>query len=169
MCNPGFVMGPGLKYHAGSESYDDFKQFYCDGAPFVPAFPMGVVDVRDVADGHIAAAFLPEASGRHILSGSNTTFLAMGQALAEKYGDPSLKLPPIPTSGPPLPKSFIWALGGIGGLPSRKFIADNLGYEVNFDNSKAKTELGMDFYPLTKTMQDMYQQFLDLKIVVAKE
>ena len=112
VCNPGWIVGPGLKYHKGSESYETFKEFYCSGNSFLPAFPMPVVDVRDVADGHIAAAFLPEVSGRHILSGSNTTFLAMGhQALAEKYGDPSLKLPSILYSNNQSTSSKVFHLG----------------------------------------------------------
>jgi hypothetical protein len=34
-----------------------------------PAFPIGIVDVRDVVVAHITAAYLPDAAGRHILDG----------------------------------------------------------------------------------------------------
>jgi len=47
--NPAFVMGPGLKVSASSESYKfliDLKDMTSSGAP---PLPFGVVDVRDVA------------------------------------------------------------------------------------------------------------------------
>jgi nucleoside-diphosphate-sugar epimerase len=52
--NPGFVLGPGLKYHASSESYG-FLKLLTDGTTFaygVVDWPLAVVDVRDVAAAH---------------------------------------------------------------------------------------------------------------------
>jgi dihydroflavonol-4-reductase len=76
--NPSFVMGPGLKYHETSESFKAIVQM--GGGELsagVPRFAMGVVDVRDVAHAHIAAAYKSGVTGRHILSGHNTDFVQM--------------------------------------------------------------------------------------------
>ena len=95
--NPTLVMGPGLKYHAASESYKWLIQLGGGGAMAtagVPDFPVGIVDVRDVAAAHVAAAYLKEAAGRYICNGSNTSFPAMAAALRAKYPPPKY---PVPT------------------------------------------------------------------------
>lgn len=164
--NPTFVMGPGLKYHPTSESFQLIKKLGSgEVGSMAPAIPFGLVDVRDVADGHIAAAFLPEAAGRHIFNGTNGSLVSMSQAIAEKFAPPKHK---VPTKEAPVPNSLLWAIAPWVGM-SRTFAKENLGYKMNFDNSKATNELGIDFYPLSKTMQEMYQQLLDEKIIEVKD
>jgi len=68
---------------------------------------MPIVDVRDIADAHIAVAFIPEAAGRHILNGSNTDMLEMTKVIAEKYAPPKY---PVPAKEAPVPKVLLWAL-----------------------------------------------------------
>lgn len=166
--NPAMIMGPGLKYHATSESYQTCKSLGGgEMASGAPALPMGVVDVRDVAAAHIAGAYLPDAAGRHILVGTNTTLLEMGKAMAEKYPPPKY---PVAQAALPLPKAILWLMAPyIPGPLTRVFIQENLGYHANFDTTKAKTELGMEFLPLTTTMQEMYQVLLDEEVVKPKE
>jgi hypothetical protein len=53
-----------------------------------PAFPIGIVDVRDVVVAHITAAYLPDAAGRHILDRSNTSFPEMESFLSKSYAPP---------------------------------------------------------------------------------
>ena len=47
----------------------------------------GLVDVRDLAQAHMAAAYTPEAKGRHIVSGHDTSLLEMARQLLPRYGD----------------------------------------------------------------------------------
>jgi nucleoside-diphosphate-sugar epimerase len=193
--NPGFVLGPGLKYHASSESYG-FLKLLTDGTTFaygVVDIPLAVVDVRDVAAAHIAAAYKEDAAGRNIIVSIGTNALALGRAIAEKFPPPQY---PIPTTPLPLPKFLLWGLGPFVGL-SRRFVAENVGYELHFDNSKSQTELGMKYLPMNTTVQgthdlfahrlmrsrpvhptnvqpffcfaDMYEQMLALGVVSAKE
>ena len=65
--NPSMVLGPGISPNGTSESFRFIKKFgngtYRTG---VPDFHLGIVDVRDVALAHIAAAFNPKAMGRPI-------------------------------------------------------------------------------------------------------
>jgi len=89
----------------------------------------------------------------------------MCKALAEKYAPPKYA---VPTSTLPLPKLLFWAIGPLVAPVSRDFIKKNFGYAVTIDNTKSQKELGMDYYPLAKTMQDMYQQLLDEKVIEPK-
>ena len=41
----------------------------------------------------------------------------------------------------------------------------NTYFQIIFDNSKSKKELGMDYIPISKTIVDFFQQFVDEKIV----
>ncbi|MGK2888312.1 MAG: hypothetical protein ACSLEN_01825 [Candidatus Malihini olakiniferum] len=42
---------------------------------------LGAVDVRDLAEAHLRAAYLPEAKGRHIISGHNTSLPEIARVL----------------------------------------------------------------------------------------
>ncbi|MGB7412569.1 MAG: NAD-dependent epimerase/dehydratase family protein [Thermosynechococcaceae cyanobacterium] len=86
--NPSLVLGPGINPFATSESFSLIQQMG-DGTlkGGVPNYGMGVVDVRDVAEAHMAAGFMPAAKGRYITSGYNTTFPEMAQILQAQFGD----------------------------------------------------------------------------------
>jgi hypothetical protein len=79
----------------------------------------------------------------------------LGKAIAEKFPPPKY---PVPTTPLPLPKFLLWGLGPFVGL-SRRFVAENVGYELHFDNSKSQTELGMKYLPLNTTVQGTYDLF----------
>jgi len=125
-----------------------------------PMLGVGVVDVRDVAEAHLRAGFYPEAKGRYITSGHNTNILELAKTLQPKYGSSY----PLPTRA--LPK---WLLVLVGPLVnkafSRRFIRDNVNIPWNADNSKIKKDLGMEFKPLTETMEDSFQVLIDHKLI----
>jgi len=160
--NPCFVMGPPLNPHATtSESFNILKQLG-DGTmkTGVPKMGVGVVDVRDVAEAHYRAGTMPQAKGRYITSGHNTDFLQMALALKDKFGGSH----PIPKKA--LPKWLLMIVGPFANkLFTRKFIRNNVNQAWNADNSKIKNELGMEFLPLQKTMEDAFQVLVDNKIV----
>ena len=167
--NPSMVMGPGLKYHETSESFSLMLQIG-GGGPMakagVPGFPMGVVDVRDVAAAHIAAAYLPGATGRNICSAHNTNLVDMARALAEKYPPGQY---PVADGELLVPKFVLWLAAPLAPPLTRSAVQNNLGYAMNFDNTKIRNDLGMEFRPLQETMQDMYQQLLDNGVVKPTE
>ena len=87
--NPSSVMGPILNPKTStSESMNILKQLG-DGTmkAGVPKMGVGVVDVRDVAEAHFKAGFVPSAQGRYITSAHNSNFLEMEQTLLDKYGN----------------------------------------------------------------------------------
>ena len=160
--NPSLVLGPAINpLDNTSESFRIIKQFG-DGTfkTGIPKLGFGIVDVRDLAFAHYQAGFVPEAKGRHIISGHNTFFLDMAKTLLPKYGSTY----PIPKKE--LPKWLLWLIGPIlNKALTRKFISLNVGYEWIGDNSKSKTALGVRYRPLEETMNDTFQQLIDNKIL----
>ncbi|ASP36878.1 NAD-dependent epimerase/dehydratase family protein [Labrenzia sp. VG12] len=154
--NPSLVIGPALADNPTSESFNIVRQMG-DGTmkPGAPKLGLGVVDVRDLAQAHVAAGFLENADGRHIVSGHNTNLLELGKSLIEKYGDRY----PVPRKS--LPKWVVWAIGPIiGGIP-RKFVTNNVDIRWRADNSKSKRVLGVTYRPFKVSMEDMFQQMIE--------
>lgn len=155
--NPSLVMGPGLKVHGGSESFNIIRQMG-DGTmkSGVPDMGFGVVDVRDLAEAHLRAAFVPEAEGRHVISGHDSSFPEMAKQLLPKYGGAY----PIPKRT--LPKWAVWLFGPMmNDALSRKVISLNVGHPFKADNSKSKAALGMRYRPLSETMNDFFAQLVE--------
>ena len=153
--NPCMVMGPAIHTRPTSESFNMVRQIG-DGTLKMgaPRFGTGVVDVRDLARAHMAAAYVPAANGRHIIAGHETNMLEMAQVLQDRYG----KDYPIPRRA--LPKWLIWLVGPMNGFP-RRMVAGNVNVPWRADNTKSKRELGITYRPLKESMEDMFQQMID--------
>jgi len=153
--NPCLVMGPAIGGKPTSESFSIMQRggggVFKSGAPRIA---MGMVDVRDVAAAHIAAAFTPEASGRHITCGHSTDVFTAMMLLAPKYGADY----PLPRRA--LPKWLVWAVAPFVGM-ERVFIARNVNIEWKADNRKSKRELGLTYRPLQETLEDMFQYMIE--------
>ncbi|TNE90983.1 MAG: aldehyde reductase [Deltaproteobacteria bacterium] len=154
--NPSGVFGPGVRVHQGAESFEILKQLG-DGtmASGVPDLGMGMVDVRDLADAHLAAGFLPDAEGRHIISGHNTTFPEVSRILREAF-------PGHPLPRRTAPKFLIWLVGPFlnAGI-TRRFVSRNVGLPWKADHSKSVEKLGVSYRPLSETLVEHFQQLLD--------
>ncbi len=160
--NPSLVVGPGTNPLATSESFNIVRQLG-DGTmkAGAPRAGLGVVDVRDLAQAHLAAAFVPGAEGRHIVSGHNTDLLAVGQSLLPRFGDRFA----LPRRA--LPKWLVWLVAPLSGL-TRKFVARNVNHVWRADNSKSRKALGMTYRPLQESMQDMFGQMVEAGLVRPK-
>lgn len=150
--NPSFVLGPALQPRPTSESFALIKGFgdgtYKTGAPRIG---IGAVDVRDLAVAHLRAGFLPDAQGRHIISGHDTDFLGLADVLRDRYGSDY----PLPRSA--IPKWLAWLIGPlVNPLTTRKVIARNVDIEWHGDNTKSIKALGVGYRPLQDTMEDMF-------------
>ncbi len=156
--NPSLVMGPAINpQNVTSESYAIIKQM-ADGTlkAGVPHIGWGVVDVREVALAHYQAGFIPAASGRHIVSGHNTTFLGLAKCLLPKYGAAY----PLPRKE--MPKWLIWLVGPIlNKALTRKYISRNVGYGWQADNSKSIQQLGLRYRPMEETINTMFEQLVE--------
>ncbi|SFQ29661.1 dihydroflavonol-4-reductase [Roseivivax halotolerans] len=152
--NPSLVVGPAIGGTPSSESFSivarigngEFKQ----GAP---RLGIGVVDVRDVAEAHIAAGFLPDAQGRHITSGHDTDLFSVSQELVPSYGESY----PIPTRA--APKWLVWLIAPKAGL-ERGYVKRNVDVPFRADNSKSREKLGLEYRPLGLSMMQMFDYMI---------
>jgi len=154
--NPSLVIGPGVNPHGTSESFNIVRQMG-DGRmkAGVPDLGLGAVDVRDLAEAHLRAAYLPQAKGRHIISAHNTSLLGIAKALLPKFD-----AYPVPRRT--LPKWLVWLVAPIvDKATTRKFVARNVGFSWFADSSKSARELGMVYRPLETSIRDMFQQMID--------
>lgn len=155
--NPSFVIGPGLSPAPTSESFALIRQFG-DGTMKMGCPPMeiGAVDVRDVAEAHMRAAFIPEAEGRHITSCRTVSFLEIGQILRERFGEDW----PFPRRE--LPKWLLWLVGPLANRTvTRRMVVRNMGHPWKADNSKSKRALGLEYRPIEDALAEMFQQLID--------
>ena len=156
--NPSFVLGPAIDPQINCESFSQIIQ-HGDGTnkAGVPEVPMSTVDVREVAEAHLKAGFTPSASGRHIVSGYDSSFLEIAQTLYKKYGDK------YPIGNKKVPKFLLWMIAPIvtKGAVTRKFVSQNMGYALKADNSKSKRELGIDYRPYDTTLYEMFDQLIE--------
>lgn len=150
--HPGLVLGPSLTDVSISGSMTTMRHF-TDGslALGAPALAFGVVDVRDVARAHIAAAFTPGAHDRYLVTADTLTLLEIGTILRSTFGNrrtfPRRELP-----------TFLVKLAAPVTGMSRKVIDRNVGWPLAFDNSRTRAELGIEFRPVAESVTEHFQQ-----------
>jgi nucleoside-diphosphate-sugar epimerase len=153
--NPGLILGPSLTPASESGSLflleELFKGYFFYGAP---DFSFTTVDVRDVADAHIAAAERPDAKGRYILAAETmTSFQDMARIIRTRHPR-GLRIPRTA-----LPHWPVRVLGPAFGL-TQDYIRKHLGIRFRVDNSRSVRELGITYRPVEETVLDHYQTWL---------
>ncbi|MFR9795106.1 NAD-dependent epimerase/dehydratase family protein [Streptomyces sp. MS06] len=153
--NPSLVVGPAVNAQPTSESFSIVRQFG-DGTMRhgAPRAGLGAVDVRDLARAHIAAGYLPDVRGRHIVSGHDTDVLELARVLLPRFGDRF----PLPRRA--LPKPLVWLAAPTAGL-TRTFVSRNVNHPWHADNGKSRRELGMEYRRLRESMEDMFEQLVE--------
>ena len=153
--NPGLVLGPALSPHTAAEGVLVMRDlgggYYRFGAP---ELEYAIVDVRDVAEGHLRAGLLPEANGRHVLVSESLRLIEMAKALRGHFGDGF----PFPRQTVSTPAALM--LAPRRGIP-QAVAKRNLGYPLRFDNRRARETLGMTFRPAAESLVEHFQQLLD--------
>jgi nucleoside-diphosphate-sugar epimerase len=156
--NPGLVLGPSLTL--GSESG---SLFLLDGMMRghffygLPDWSMATVDIREVAQAHIAAARDPNAKGRYILAKPEMTSLVEMSCMLRKVH----KFPLLLTKYQ-LPNWLVMTFGPWWGL-RRDYMRKHLGIRFKIDNARSIAELGVVYRPLEETLVDHYRSWLALK------
>lgn len=153
--NPGMVYGPSLTNASNSASIGTLLDMGRGKLKAgVPDLSYGVVDVREVAQAHVLAAFTPEASGRYILVNESISMLGIARLLRKQFGRK------YPFPGMQVPKAMVWAVGPLMGPVTRKFISRNVGFPIRFNNSRSQ-QLGVHYRSLEETFKDHFEQVLD--------
>lgn len=159
--HPGLVLGPALTTASKSGSMTTMKAFtdysLTTGAPDLA---LGFVDVRDVARAHVLAGFTPAAHGRYITNAKTVTMLDIGRMLRQRFG----RSYPFPYTK--IPKFAFRLVAPFAGY-SREFVDKNVGWKLEFDNSRSVAELGLVYRPAEDTLGDHFQQMIDDGLVHA--
>ena len=157
--HPGFVLGPSLTKRNDSTSIDLMISIlngkYKMG---VPDMYFGIIDVRDVALIHVASGITPAAIGRYIAVSGSMGMLEMANILRKEYPNNN-KIPKTT-----LPKFLLYLFGPTQGF-SWKFIRNNLGISVQFDNSRSREELGINYHTIEQTLVDHTEQIIRDKLI----
>lgn len=134
--HPGAIIGPALDDDA-SISVGLVSGLLDGSTPAVPSNGFCVIDVRDVADLHVAALQKPETVGQRYLATSDyTPFPKVAEILQAAYPDRKVVLKTVP--------DWIIRLIAMFGGPARQIIND-IGNEKIFDGSKGEKLLGRKF------------------------
>lgn len=152
--NPGLVLGPSLTPSSDSGSLflldEMLKGQFWYG---IPSLYFTTVDVREVAQAHIAAAKTPTAKGRYVLCEKEMmSFLQMAKVFAEVH--------PKPASLPrwELPNTLMRIVGPFFHL-SPKFMRNHFGIRFLSDNHRSVEELGVRYRPIRETLLDHYKSW----------
>ncbi len=153
--NPALVFGVG---RAGENTRRLVDAVRGERLPAAPPGSTAVVDVRDVAEGHLRAMHLGETGARYVLSGENLSWRALIGTLAEAFG----AAPPRLTASARLMR-WSAALAEGAAFVTRtaplltREAARSAAQRFRYDNRRAVRELGCTFRPFAATAQHLAQ------------
>ena len=134
--HPGAIIGPALDDDA-SISVGLVSGLLDGTTPAMPSNGFAIIDVRDVADLHVAALQNPAAIGQRYLATSDyTPFPQVANILRSAYPDRKVTMRTVPDW-------LIRILARLGG-PTRQIIND-IGNEKHYDPRKSEALLGRKF------------------------
>lgn len=158
--NPAFLVGP--EDYGPSVMGQFCLRFWKGRIPLIPAGGLNLVDVRDVAVGHLLAAERGQPGRRYILGGENVSFQALAQLLASVAG-----MRPRPTGRMPI--WIEWVVAAAAELratirhrepyPSFQHARMNR-FTWFYDWSRARGELGFHPRPLSGSLRESYRWFV---------
>jgi dihydroflavonol-4-reductase len=129
----------------------------------VPAYVdtgLNLVDVRDVAKGHLLAAAKGEVGAKYILGNRDMTLIEIFAALSEITGlsAPRVQLPHwVPLAFAAVETSFARLMGREPGVPIEAVRLSR--YRMFFDPAKAVRELGLPQTPIEEALRRAVQWF----------
>lgn len=160
--NPSYVIGPLLSARDCS-SVVLVKRLLTGDMPAVPKLWISSVDVRDVADAHVAAMEAPGAAGQRYLvdSGEPRWMTAIADLLRAAYGPRGFKVPSMKAP---------WCLVALVSLWDKDAAAirSSLGVKAtSYDPAKARALLGRDFRGPEDSYAAMADSLIALGVVKA--
>ena len=157
LVNPALIFGVG---RAGENTVRIAELVRDRRLRVVPSGGTNVVDVRDVADGMIRAMARGETGARYFLGGENMAWTAILGTLAAAFGVPAptrvLPLPVALAAG--VASEIVAALTGRAPAITRER-ARQMSAFYHYDNTRARTALGVDFRPFADTAATLADAF----------
>lgn len=158
--NPGFILGPALTKITSSSSIDFFLDIVSGKYKLgLPAISMGFVDVRDVAYAHVLAAKKEKAKGRHIIVGTTKNYIEIANIIRINFETKAKHLPKRE-----YPEFIAWLFGPLFGV-SRQYVKRNINIPINFDISKGRQELGVQYRSLSTSVKDHFEQLIKDELI----
>lgn len=158
--NPYIVVGPSMT-RAVNPSNQLFVDLLVGTYPGIMNLTWGFVDVRDVAQAHIAALTADAANGRYLCTNATLTMREVVELLHQAgYGnEQGYKVPKLGLDcaiGDYAAKfgSYLQPKG-VG-----QYLRTHIGRVVRFDNAKVKRDLGLAFRPLKTTIVDTLEDLV---------
>jgi dihydroflavonol-4-reductase len=143
--HPGAIIGPALDEDA-SISVGMVSGLLDNSTPALPSNGFSIVDVRDVADMHVAALEKPEAVGqRYLATAEYMPFPEVARVVQELYPDRKI----VNRAAP----DWIIKLVAMFGGPARQIIND-IGNVKIFDGRKGEALMGHNYIPVRQSIKD---------------
>ena len=170
---PSFTIGPMLSSEVRS-TLSAVKLFANREMPLAPSPRTSFVDVRDVADAHIAAAFSPKTTTTTTTTRvqrflctqqENRPMLDIGISINKQYY-PRLSAPTIPT-----PSWLLWGLSFFDSRISPGMLEERLIERPDYDNSKIRKELvgfKFNYCDLDVSVKDCVESMVKFGVVKLK-
>lgn len=153
MVNPALVFGVGRPEENTRQIAEKVRD---RRLPAIPTGGTNVVDVKDVAAGHILAMQHGRTGERYFLGSENLSWRTIIHTLAEAFGvpPPRLTLPPGPAMAVALLSEGFAFVTRTRPLITRE-TARSAARFYRYDNRKAREELGCSFRPFRETAERM--------------
>eukprot|EP00835_Amoeboradix_gromovi_P003931 NODE_280_length_11906_cov_0.405268.p4 type:complete len:334 gc:universal NODE_280_length_11906_cov_0.405268:1831-2832(+) len=146
--HPSAVIGPAFSEHVVSNSVKSFIIDVLNGHsfPFKTQLDILMVDVRDVAKAHILA--ITKGEGRYLCCAKSVPvgdIITAGKSLYNLPRAPTVHVPPL------IVKGMAFFLDS----NTSSFLKGHVGHgEYKFDNSKIRSELGLEFMEISESLKD---------------
>lgn len=143
--HPGAIIGPALDEDA-SISVGMVSGLLDNSTPALPSNGFSIIDVRDVADMHVAALEKPESIGqRYLATAEYMPFPEVAKVVQELYPDRKIVQRPAP--------DWIIRLVAMFGGPARQIIND-IGNVKIFDGRKGEAMMGHPYIGARQSIKD---------------
>ena len=141
---PPVVLGPGIGDHMHTTSMKFFNIIAKREMPIAPPIKFGMVDVRDVAKMHVAALEKNESIGKRFIVSENTYW-------AKEFANKLIEIGyNAPTFSPPA--FLVKFMTNFD--KTLRMVKPVIGLDYNIDSSSARSVLGFDPIPFSKTVLD---------------
>lgn len=156
--NPGLVLGPVLGADV-STSGEVVRKLMKRDMPGCPDVGWAVVDVRDVADAHVAALTAPGAAGqRFVLAIEHASMLDIARILSDKFSARGYKVPTRKVPGWLLRLVSTWD-------KTARLAVQELGKRQDLSNARAREVLGFQPHSLEDMVVSMGESMIARGVV----